>query len=85
MKTTIYSAILGLTFGAMVTANASDNDIILYDAIDDYSHDAKTTQQNLTRDSRTSEYRGSGYLVEIVLDEAYHDYQPSETGSVKRE
>ena len=87
MKTTIYSTILGLTFSAITlatNANAADSDIILFDAIDDYSHDVTTTHQNLTRDSRVPKYRGSGYLVEIVLDEAYHDYQSTDTESISR-
>ena len=71
-KATRLGAIFGLAFGALITsvnATASDNEIILHDAIHDYENGAYGSFGDTSPQSRENAYRTS-----ILLDEAQLDY-----------
>lgn len=66
---------LGLVFGTAVTVvGAADIGIDLDEAIDDYS-DVPTGP--FLEGPSTYREEGAGYRVDILLDEAYHDYSGS--------
>jgi hypothetical protein len=76
MKTKAFTPLLaalgaGTLFSALAI-NATAGEIILHEAIDDYSPVSES------KFDRTPQATRSGYQVNIVLDEAYHDYDGSQ-------
>jgi len=76
MKTKTFRLLLAaLSAGTLFSAlaiNATAGEIILHEAIDDYSPVSEGSFDS------TPQATPSGYQVNIVLDEAYHDYDGSQ-------
>ncbi len=74
----LIAAALGVAVGGLVaTATAgTDFKIDLDEAVDDYSD--VYTGGAMERTVTASREQGSGYRVEILLEESYHDYQGNE-------
>ena len=74
-KSTFFATLAGLAFSAAVATtgvSAAEDEIILHDAIDDYTGDLGGSYSDSTR------YHRGNYAVDIVLDEAYHEYRTEE-------
>lgn len=74
-RKTLIAATLGAAVGSLVGTAAARTDfkIDLDEAVDDYSE--VYTGGAMERIGTASQDQATGYRVEIVLDESYHDYQ----------
>ena len=73
-KVTFLAIIMGISMGAM----AADKEIILHEAIHDYSDDAYRSYADPANVPHDNAYR-----VNIVLDEALHDYVSEDIADFK--
>ena len=74
-KSTFFATLAGLVFSAAIATtgvSAAEDEIILHDAIDDYTSGLGGAYSDSTR------YRRGNYAVDIVLDEAYYEYRTEE-------
>jgi hypothetical protein len=74
-KRAFLSTLMALTFGTVISTavNAGGTDSILYGAIDDYG-DGTAGRVGAAHPS----YDTGGYQIDILLDEAYLDYDTTE-------
>ncbi len=82
VKSTLTTTLFGLAFSAAVattSVSAAENEIILHNAIDDYSGmDIGTFEDGLTSS------RGR-YDVSILIDESYHEYRREEVAAYQKD
>ena len=75
-KPTFFATLAGFAFSAAIATtgvSAAEDEIILHDGIDDY-----TSGLGGSYSDTSTRYRTGNYAVDIVLDEAYHDYRRDE-------
>ena len=81
-KSSLPSILFGLAFSAAIattSVSAGQNEIILHNAIDDYSGADIGTFESGLMSSR------GRYDVNIVLDESYHEYRSEEVTAFQKD